>query len=82
MAVDIVARGTAGSAKELAEEVEREIGGLPRYKGTVPNYAALPTENVLLGDTYLTEDTDTLYLAKTVSPISWKDISGISLYYS
>jgi len=41
--------------------VDRTAGGVV-YRGTVATYAALPSVNLQIGDTYLVEDEDRLYL--------------------
>jgi hypothetical protein len=43
------------------EEVDAKVSSLFRYKGTVDSYADLPTENLVVGDTYNVKDTGANY---------------------
>lgn len=85
MAIDAIARGMAGAAQALVNKATKRIEQIPpgfTYKGSVADYSSLPTSGVSLGDEYTTNDNGDVYVASSVSPLTWLKLNiGLSLYF-
>lgn len=85
MAIDVIARGMAGSAQKSVNNAIGKIEQIPAvfsYKGSVADYASLPDSGVTLGDAYTTDDNGDVYVASSVSPLTWLKLNiGLSLYF-
>lgn len=58
----------------LSTGADSSINSVYRVKGTVANYNALPTTNVVVGDVYNLEDTGANYVATSTTP-TWDKLS-------
>ena len=62
------------TSSEVDQKINSAIASVYRVKGTVANYAALPTTNVVVGDVYNLEDTGANYVATSTTP-TWDKLS-------
>ena len=92
MAIDIIARGMAGSAgeqvSELSDIVNNKYKSMFTYKGRVEKYSDLPSSNNSIGDMYYVtnDEGDNLYGAyvweydETQNKCIWKYIGPITQF--
>lgn len=52
-------------------EIDGKVSSAMHYKGTVANYAALPTAEVAVGDTYNVTESDTTHNIKAGDNVAW-----------
>ena len=62
------------TSSEVDQKINSAIASVYRVKGTVANYAALPTTDVVVGDVYNLEDTGANYVATSTTP-TWDKLS-------
>lgn len=71
---DLSDKPTIITSEEVDQKINTAVGSVYRVKGTVANYAALPTTDVVVGDVYNLEDTGANYVATSTTP-TWDKLS-------
>lgn len=62
------------TSTEVDQKINNAIASVYRVKGTVANFEALPTTDVVVGDVYNLEDTGANYVATSTTP-TWDKLS-------
>ena len=70
----ILNKPTIITESQVDTKINTAIASVYRVKGSVANYAALPTTNVVIGDVYNLEDTGANYVATSTTP-TWDKLS-------
>lgn len=65
---DLINKPDIYTKTETDEAIKQASATVFKYKGTVANQEALPTEDVSIGDVYTTSDTSSEYVATKASP--------------
>ena len=56
-------------------KISAAVAAVYKVKGSVANYASLPTSSVTVGDVYNLSDTGANYVCTSISPITWDKLS-------
>lgn len=70
----ILNKPTIITESQVDTKINTAVASVYRVKGSVANYAALPTTNVVIGDVYNLEDTGANYVATSTTP-TWDKLS-------
>lgn len=70
----ILNKPTIITESQVDTKINTAVASVYRVKGSVANYAALPTANVVIGDVYNLEDTGANYVATSTTP-TWDKLS-------
>ena len=70
----ILNKPTIITESQVDTKINTAVASVYRVKGSVANYAALPTTNVVIGDVYNLEDTGANYVATSATP-TWDKLS-------
>lgn len=70
----ILNKPTIITEEQVDQKINTAVGSVYKVKGSVANYAALPTTNVTIGDVYNLTDTGANYVATSTTP-TWDKLS-------